>query len=268
MKISVVVIQTPNSDRHIPLTNLLVHDSRFYLIPLKATMLNSIDQLQFDSIPYNQAYFQFYENRKMSFREIGCAKSHNDARILISKIYQGGVILEDDARIVNMDDFYNQSRQFLDSHKNSLAVLSLTGFRGLSKKLVKSQKSHTLPLRGQPDLAVGYALTSLAASNLVEANSPITSVSDWPTSSCEFHTTLEPPILHGDASTISVIDMNGNLRNGPSTLFKIKSLLFISYLKKAHLDINFKDYYERVFLRRLYWSIDLWRLKIKLIRCK
>ena len=139
MKISVVVILTPDSDRHIPLTDLLTRDSRFQIIYLNATMVNSFDQLQFYSVMYDQTHFEFYENRQMSFREIGCAKSHNDARQLISEIYLGGVILEDDARIANIDDFYNQSRLFLDSQKGSLAVLSLTGFRGLKKKLVKSQ---------------------------------------------------------------------------------------------------------------------------------
>ena len=86
MKISVVVILTPDSDRHIPLTDLLTRDSRFQIIYLNATMVNSFDQLQFYSVMYDQTHFEFYENRQMSFREIGCAKSHNDARQLISEI--------------------------------------------------------------------------------------------------------------------------------------------------------------------------------------
>ena len=166
--------------------------------------------------------------------------------------------------IANIYDFYNQSRLFLDSQKGSLAVLSLTGFRGLKKKLVKSQKRYALPLWGKPDLAVGYAITSSAAAKLVEANSPITSVSDWPFSSCKFHATLDPPVLHGDASTLSTIDHKGDLRNGPRTLFKIKSLFFIPYCTKGALDIALKEYLERVFLSRFFWSIDLWRLKLKL----
>jgi GR25 family glycosyltransferase involved in LPS biosynthesis len=200
----------------------------------------------------------------MSFREIGCAKSHNDARQLISEIHPGGVILEDDARISNMDDFFNQTRLFLFNHMDSPSVLSLTGFRGLGKKLVKSHKRYTLRLWGKPDLAVGYVLTSLAAAKLVEANSPITSVSDWPISSCKFHATLDPPIVHGDEETISTIDHEGDLRNGPRTLFKIKTLFFIPYFTKASLDIAFKEYFEKVFLSRFFWSIDLWRFKLKL----
>jgi GR25 family glycosyltransferase involved in LPS biosynthesis len=231
-------------------------DARFRLIRLKACMLKSIQEAKVNDIKFDLDNFIYFQARTMSPQEIGCAVSHNWARKLISESAFGGVILEDDARVKNISKFYFEADSFLRNELGKAAVLSLNQFR-LSKDY-SFQKIGYQKLFGKPVLAVGYALTPLAARLLEDSNNPVITVSDWPHSDVQFFSVYDETVLHGDDETQSTIDMNGNLkRSGLNiwrTLFQISLLGFFFKRPKS---VSFRLYVEEIYISKVTWRIDL-----------
>jgi GR25 family glycosyltransferase involved in LPS biosynthesis len=108
-----VLIETPNSNRSVPLVKLLQSNPKFELVRLPASMFNDHNEIRKAHISLNLDRFEFFNGRAMTPQEIGCSLSHNMARKIISTSCNGGVILEDDARISNVEDFYQIATNFL-----------------------------------------------------------------------------------------------------------------------------------------------------------
>ena len=104
-KLLVVVIRTPKSDRYLPIESLFKDDQRFKLEYIEASMTPSYSEVSNRNIAYSTEIFEYFQGRKLTPAEIGCADSHNRARALIKSHTGGGVILEDDARIINIVSF-------------------------------------------------------------------------------------------------------------------------------------------------------------------
>ena len=257
-KLLVVVIVTPNSARHVPLLKMLKGDERFEIKTLSATMLDNNSDLLTSGVNFTQDYSEVFEGRKLTNREIGCANSHNLARAMISENPLGGVILEDDARITNIDYFYTISINFLHKEVGNPIVLSLTGFR-LSKNvnsfLLNKDCRAVFRMLGKSDLAVAYVLTQESSRILNHANVPILSVSDWPESECTYYALLHPAVFHGDQYTKSYISLDQlDFRKGVSFLDKMK--LFTFYSLKEVKGVEFKAYLKIVFWNRITWHLD------------
>ncbi len=256
LRLLVVVIETPGTTRSQPILNAIEGDSRFRLIHLEACMLSSINEARINDIKFDSANFSFFQARTMSPQEIGCAVSHNWARKLISDSEFGGVILEDDARIVNVSRFYFEAHSFLESELGRASVLSLNQFR--SSADYGFQRIGYQKLFGKPELAVAYALTPLAASMLEESNNPVVTVSDWPQSGVQYFSMFDETVLHGDDETISTIDVSGTLkRNGLNmwkTLFRVS---FIGYFFKKPQSVSFKLYLNEIYISRITWRLDV-----------
>jgi hypothetical protein len=258
-KLLVVVIRTPKSDRYLPIESLFKDDQRFKLEYIEASMTPSYSEVSNRSIAYSTKIFEYFQGRKLTPEEIGCADSHNRARKIVKENRFGGVILEDDARIIDVDSLFQEAYMFLNIKKNTTSVLNLTGFRNLSKKKV-SQISFTRILT-QPDLAVGYALTSLASHYLLNANCPITDVADWPQSKCNYYISNLRKVIHGDLDTKSLIDSNEiGFRRRPKINIKFKNTLFILFLRKSNGGITFKNYFLNVILLSILWRTEKIRL--------
>ena len=273
-KLLVVVIVTPDSDRHVPLLKILQGDERFEIRILSATMLDTESDLSESAINFTQSYSKVFEGRELTCREIGCANSHNIARQIISESSLGGVILEDDARILDIDAFYQISTNFLLKQFGNPSILSLAGFR-LDKRANLSvlYKDCTCIFRllGKSDLAVAYALTQESSEILHNANVPISSVSDWPESRCAYHALIGPVVLHGDENTKSLISIDeSDFRKGVSFLGKVKLWTFYNF--NTIPEVAFKTYSKAVFWNRITWHLDYlgYRLVLKFHRfiCK
>ena len=265
----VVIIDTPNSIRSQPLISILSPDSRFDVVRLPACMLSTYADVKNQNIDVILETFQFLQGRLMSPQEIGCSTSHNRARYLLANSLHGGVILEDDARITNLDLFYNTCIAFLNDRNHSSSILSLTGFRKIilaKSPFSMSRFKNVVPLLGQPDLAVAYVLTSFAAKELYEANTPISTVSDWPLSKCDYFALLYPVVRHGDSSTSSVILMNEiEFRDKPNHLHKLKLMFSPIHISKIVSKLGLRNYFETIYLSRIFWKIDKFQFEIRKI---
>jgi GR25 family glycosyltransferase involved in LPS biosynthesis len=221
-------------------------------------MLATKSDLSESAIEFTQSYSKVFEGRELTYREIGCANSHNIARQMISENPLGGVILEDDARIIDIDEFFQISTRFLAMQFRNPSILSLTGFR-LDKRanlsLLYKDCSFIFRLLGKSDLAVAYVLTQKASKILYNANVPINSVSDWPESRCVYHALIGPVVLHGDQNTKSLISIDeSNFRKGVSFLDKVKLWTFYNF--NIIKEVKVKAYLKVVFWNRIAWHFD------------
>ena len=258
-KLLVVVIRTPNSDRYLPIETLLKGDKRFELEYVEASMTPTYLDVKKNNIAYSTEVFEFFQGRKLTPEEIGCANSHNRARNIVKNNQLGGVILEDDARILDVHLLFREVNTFLNIKKNTSSVLNLTGFRNLSRNRV-SQNNFTR-IFTQPDLAVGYVLTSLASSNLLNANCPITDVADWPKSKCDYYISSSKKVIHGDLDTKSLIDKNNtDFRSRPKINIKFKNTLIILFVKRTKGGLSFKNYFLKVIFSSILWRTEKIRL--------
>ena len=267
-KLLVVVIRTPKSDRYLPIESLFKDDQRFKLEYIEASMTPSYSEVSNRSIAYSTEIFEYFQGRKLTPAEIGCADSHNRARDLIKCHARGGVILEDDARITNVDSFFIMATDFLSSQNLKLSILNLTGFRGIGLEDLRNKsmkKNRYIKLWGSPDLAVSYALTQKAAGALLRSNSPIIGVSDWPPSKCYYFVPLIPLVRHGDKNTQSIIDSTkNNFRVSKSLTNKLIDFLFIKFFINKPKNINIFEFIRYIYVEKIKWHVDYFRIKIKL----
>lgn len=267
-KLLVVVIRTPKSDRYLPIESLFKDDQRFKLEYIEASMTPSYSEVSNRSIAYSTEIFEYFQRRKLTPAEIGCADSHNRARDLIQSHTGGGVILEDDARIINIDLFFIMATDFLSSQNSKLSILNFTGFRNIGLDISRNKSTNNnsyTKLWGYPDLAVSYALTQKAADELLRSNTPIIGVSDWPHSKCCYFVPLIPLVQHGDKNTQSIIDSaKKNFRSSNSFVRKISDLLFIKYIVNGQHNIDLFQYMRSTYWDKIKWHVDYVRIKLRL----
>jgi GR25 family glycosyltransferase involved in LPS biosynthesis len=271
-KLLVVIIRTPNSDRYLPIETLIKNDNRFELEYVEASMAHSYQDVSMMNIAYSTEIFEYFNGRKLTPAEIGCADSHNKARQLIVRRKIGGVIFEDDARIISINKFYFMATNFLTSQVSNPSVLNLTGLSKKNNEISNNEVSNNISymkLWGTPALAVSYVLTACAASHLLRSNIPIKDVSDWPITKCTYFVPLMPQIRHGDFNTVSLIDAtNSDFRNNRSKLSKLLDLSIFKFLFKKPDSVNIFNYFQVIYVKRFVWYVDhiKYKLLIRLVR--
>lgn len=261
-QIQIFIIETPESDRSIKLKQSLGRDSRVHFETVPAKMIRNVTDLNDSGIRVEAEFFRALSNRFMSFPEIGCAYSHNLARLAIAQSKFGGIVFEDDARIINLDLLLDEVSAFLLKNINKSSLLSLT--HAVHPAQIPNIQSTVGEYRlyGDTPLAVAYALTPLAAQRLLEANDPVKYVSDWPEAKVKKFCLTYPLVLHGDSETQSVIDPLGTLArvDGKRNL-GITKLLFLDYAFRARRKIDFTIYFKYVFLKPIKFHLDKFRIK-------
>lgn len=198
----VVIITTPQSKRVEPLLDRLNGDVRFVVTQIDATMGQSMQE------PTELSLISEHRNygRSLSQGERACAVSHQRARAIISHSDFGGIILEDDARIIDLDRLYYHSSQFLQKKSNQPRILSLVSYYSNEPKIqIGKLRQLYFPLFSDAPLAVAAAMTPTAASQLVSSSKKSSMVADWPHSRCRFYILRKGVINHGDSETSSVI---------------------------------------------------------------
>ncbi len=238
--VTVIVISTPNSSRGAALIGELGNSPEIDLKVIEATMLHDYESMRDRGVEFSEVYSSIFYGRLLSAPEIGCSDSHNKARKLLSTSPEGGVILEDDAQIVDLERFVETAKFFLSRNLIGPAVLSLysTGVRNEGA----NAKELYVRLKGKPKLAVGYVLNSSAASILSKANSPIKFVADWPVAEVSYSMVTAQLVLH-DETLPSTINANyGTDRNHGASRFKV----FLSRLKNNDAKVSLINIFAHV----------------------
>lgn len=223
-----IIIGDKGGSRIKPLYSLLLNDNRFSVKICSPVFLTSFSDSKIKSSGFDVEKSTIYSLRKLSLAEIGCALAHNNAREYLSKKEFGGIILEDDARIVDIDYFYSAAKNFLELTQVA-ALLNMStsliseelDYEPIWKINMRKQKTYT-------SLSVGYALNKLGAESLSSTAHRFFSVADWPYAKISKYTLTYPAITHGDAFSASIIDPNGTLNRSSSTL-KNRLMLFSFY---------------------------------------
>jgi hypothetical protein len=198
----VVIITTPQSKRVEPLLDRLKGDTRFVVTQIDATMGENM--LGPTEISLKSEYRNY--GRSLSQSERACAVSHQCARAIISQSDFGGIIFEDDARIIDLDRLYYFSLHFLQKKSKQPRILSLVSYITRDPKSPPgSLQKFYYPLFSDAPLAVATAMTPKAAVELVSGSKKGSMVADWPHSRCKFYVLREGVVNHGDSETSSII---------------------------------------------------------------
>ena len=257
----VVIIETPNSCRSQPLLNSLASDQRFNVVRLPAHMYGSYSEVENKNIEVNSELFQILHRRRMSPQEIGCAISHNVARQLISNSGEVGIVLEDDARIIDMSNFFDSVTDVLSEIPDSFGVLSLTHAVRTNMSGQIPERIKAIRIYSNPPLAVAYAITPNAASQLVSKNTPVAYVSDWPDSNVKYFCLNKALVNHGDENTKSTIDLYYDMnRTNRNWIFSFQKWFLIHYFFHARKIVSFNLYCRNQFRRPFLRLFDIMRI--------
>ena len=203
-KIPSVVIATPSSDRAKPLLESLEKSEIFEIFLISATMgYELVPASNHDTANELRNY-----GRLLTPNERACAISHNNAREIIARSNHGGVIFEDDARILNLTLMEEVVQRFLEVKHGKNRILSLLNYKlKTDAELCTSNLRFPsfIPLFAEAPLAVATVQTNVAAADLVSNSLDRSKVADWPKCNAKFYILRLPVVNHGDASTNSII---------------------------------------------------------------
>jgi hypothetical protein len=144
--------------------------------------------------------------RILTQNERACAISHTRARAVIKNSNFGGVIMEDDARILDIELFQKTVCEFLGSNALQKKILSLLQYHCTNHlSSTRKEQNKLIRLPGSFPLAVAYSLTPKAAEELNHQSSNTSGISDWPDSSCVYYFLRSGLVRHGDEQTNSII---------------------------------------------------------------
>ena len=182
--IKVVVVTVPGSNRVLPLESELK----------KARLLEVI---KFDAVMYNRQIENFQPNfikqrtlysKELSNGEIGCAISHQNIQARYKNNQECIIVLEDDARILDIELFEKLVREFIYLHRESDAVLSLLAWSDSANVYKEKTDDYKIVrLVGRTPLTVGYVITPSAMRSLSRANADFAYLPDWPPTQTKFY---------------------------------------------------------------------------------
>lgn len=244
--VNVYVICTPNSDRSEMLLEQLSSDPRVVIHPIKATMITDFTASGTSLMDVDLKLARAIYRRDLLPGEFGCALSHNYVRKLVSQSSFGGIIFEDDARINNLEGLISDSLNFLSQNQGKSRILSFyTGQLIEPKRFRVHSDRHWVRYFGATPYALSYALTPSAAGRLYDSNNPVKFLADWPASASTYYVSDRNYLSHGDASTRSTIEQNGNSRGRLRLLERLQILFGIYFVLSFRKVGNVREF--------LYW---------------
>jgi len=256
--LDVVVVVTPNSDRSEPLMSSLSRQEKIRVHALNAVMLRSSAEVATSTYKFDQEFSHYVYSRLLRPGEIGCSISNTLARKSIARLENGGLILEDDARVVDMKKLVSTSMDFLNQFQGTSAVLSF--YWTENPNYVSGLHSSMKMLRhfGHPPYTVAYALTKEAANRLVESNTPARFLADWPICKVKFFVSLEDIVRHGDDQTTSVInvELTDLEQNRLGILRRAAIYSGIYFFCNRHARFAFRDFIQFLWKPRILFHLN------------
>ena len=189
--------------------------------------------------------------------EIGCSLSHNRARFLSAQSPIGAIIIEEDAIVLDLDLFVRTAIDFLTSHTNKVGVLS---FYNNEYQFSRNEQPY-FPRKwirsiGAPSSTVAYAITCKSAQILLERNTPIKFLADWPVSHTYFYIAAMNVISHTDEPGSSQIGPRATRQNGFNLLNRVKILTFKYYFENSGMFENFPEFLHLLWLPRFKYQLN------------
>lgn len=209
-KINVYLITPKNNPRNVHLVNQFNSSDEFNLIIVPAIMTSNFEEVKSAGLSFDGRAFLKFSGRNLLASEIGCAASHNVARGMIAQSGTEGIVIEDDAELLNLEKLHALILRFRSFTDSEAFVLSLTDFQTSGRKyrneMSAIDKVSFIKLLGHPPLAVATYMNAMAADRMFSKNTPITWVSDWPPTNCDFFVATSAFFRHSVDPKSSLID--------------------------------------------------------------
>jgi hypothetical protein len=271
--LKVLIVGDKYGQRIKPLLSIFSNDNRFDIEFWEPVYLKSFFDEQLVKSGFNVNKSTSYMSRRLSLNEIGCALAHIRAREYLATLEFGGVILEDDARIPNLDYFFRSATLFLDTIKTP-SVLNFSSIRTLEDfgdflpewPTLQKQISHS-------PLNVGYVLNKPGAIMLSTTKYRQFMMNDWPYSNINKYVLTNPAVAHGDAANLSTIDPENRLnrstrswrRSWPN---RMRLFSFYWYLRHRSNFTSLKEYIVVMLIPRILYQFHSFSPRFRRIRIK
>jgi hypothetical protein len=241
-RIPAVIIQTPNSERFLPLLEVIYKSEVFEPVLIVATMGYSLSD---DTEKFIQEEVLRY-GRVLTQNERACAISHSEARNVIAQSQHGGIIFEDDARVIDLEHLEQATLSFLEKFSNVNSALGLLDYKNQHVEgCTNSTPLRFRKLLAETPLAVATVLTPIAASEILKSAITSSQTADWPKSKCRFFILSDGCVRHGDETSGSVIgDTAMRVSGKPPQLFSPHSLVSTFHRLLQKLDTILIPFYQ------------------------
>ena len=192
--------------------------------------------------------------REMSPAEVGCALAHNKARRLASSSSDFTLILEDDAIVpdpVLLREMLEHVSRTSSVKSNVVINLGINRawIPGPNNNRSRSKLRRTI---GSSPLALAYIVTPVSSNELLQANTPVQYLSDWPPASVTWLRAIRPLIFHGMGANRSLISQNqGKERSQETFRFKLFRYFLIEYVIERSKYRGFGDFFRSAWLPRV-----------------
>jgi len=257
--LKVLILGDKEGHRMKPLLKTFLNDDRFDLEFWDPVFLNSFNDEHLVESGFDVKKSTSYMSRELALNEIACSLAHNRARAYLAVNKFEGVILEDDARIPNLNYFFDAAISFLNSVKVP-AVLNFAsqktvedfGNALLDSPQLRKQISHS-------PLTVGYVLNKAGADMLAKTKYRLYMTADWPYSKIEKYVLANPAVAHGDARNVSTIDPENLLKRSTrswkrSWPNRIRLFSFYWYFRHRRNFGSLKEYITVMLLPRIFFQ--------------
>ena len=251
-RVDTYVIADPSSVQVSNLLSVLETDTRLNVLRLDAIMLNPHSEDYLALKQTSERHFKARYGRMIMPGEVGCSLSHNLARSLASQNKLGALVLEEDAQVMNLENFVATTLKFLEKNLNDSKVLSFynneyMGHTACGTNLIESWTS----IFGSPSSTVAYALTPKAAQKLLRANVPLKYLADWPTTDIDYFISLSQDIGHPINAHLSQIGNRRLRTNGFKVIEKFQIVTGIYFLLNRQTFSSFNEFYNDLLLPRI-----------------
>jgi len=233
--------------------------SRVDVVRLPSVVLtrDSLDWLE----RVDEATFKARFGRLPLESEMGCAAAHLNAYdVLLSSSFTWALIMEDDALILNSEMLHAIVTAVVQHAEPTSRLISLYTEGPIfaeSCRFIDSVK--LMQLRLEPQGAVAYMIDRAAARQLLSAQSPIASVSDWPLNARQIRYGFVPnvAIAHMTSPDTSLVAPQINRRTLVPTSTRLWMWTAIWYFRHRRYFTGFNDYFRQVLLPRV--AYKFWR---------
>jgi hypothetical protein len=183
--------------------------------------------------------------RTLSISERCCALAHSLAQESLAST--GGVILEDDAVILDIQSLADFASQVVDSKRSIL--LNYSTVKCAEDVNWNTTNNSIIRIIGPSSLAVGYAASRSKLSQMLQANHNLEYVADWPQTTGGNLRLKYPIVAHGHRNNASLIENTSN-RNQSSLCELVIQAHFKAVLVRIRQKFQFELTNVILWLRR------------------